>query len=412
MAVGAGEPPLHIVIATRAAAPQHGYGGLERAVTAHIRALARHGARLTIFTQPAEADLPPPDNFGGRVAWRMVPYRRYPLRRNSIPDRLLHYFAFARRVGREIAALAQAERVDIVHAHGLAGLGYAEVRQRESRPLPPLVLNPHGLEEFSRQHRAKWLAYAPFRRGIRQTARQAATTIATDRALLAPIQRHLGLSAARLALLPNGVELDALDALDQPALRHELRARYRLADASLTLVSVARLEPNKGLGDGLAALALLRDRLPPGWRWLIVGQGTEESALRALIAQQGLGTNVTLLGALGDAEMHSLLACANLCLVPSRYEGSSLTALEALAHRLPVVATPVGGLPDKVLPGQTGFLAATPTPAAFAAALVEALAARNQWPAYGARARALVEREFDWVALGGRYLELYRGLQA
>lgn len=60
--------------------------------------------------------------------------------------------------------------------------------------------------------------------------------------------------------------------------------------------------------------------------------------------------------------MHSLLASANLCLVPSHYEGSSLTALEALAHRLPVVATPVGGLPDKVLPGQTGFLAAARTP--------------------------------------------------
>ena len=411
MAADTDGSPLHIVIATRAAAPQHGYGGLERAVTAHIRALARHGARLTIFTQPAEAGLPPPDDFGGLVAWHTVPYRRYPLRRNSIPDRLLHYFAFARRVGREIAALAQAERVDIVHAHGLAGLGYAEERQRAARPLPPLVLNPHGLEEFSRQHRAKWLAYAPFRRGIRRTARQAATTIATDRALLAPIQRHLGLPAARLTLLPNGVELDALDALDQPALRRELRARYQLADAPLLLVSVARLEPNKGLGDGLAALALLRDRLPPGWRWLIVGQGTEESALRATIARQGLGTNVTLTGALGDAAMHSLLACADLCLVPSRYEGSSLTALEALAHRLPVVTTPVGGLPDKVLPGQTGFLATAPDPAAFAAALAEALAAREDWPAYSARARALVEREFNWAVLGGRYLELYRGLR-
>ncbi len=237
------------------------------------------------------------------------------------------------------------------------------------------------------------------------------TIIATDRALLVPIQQHLGLPAARLALIPNGVELDALDALDQPALRRDLQARYHLAAAPLTLVSVARLEPNKGLHDGLAALAQLRDHLPPGWRWLIVGQGAAEASLRALIAQQGLDGNVTLTGALTDAAMHNLLACADLCLVPSRYEGSSLTALEALAHCLPVVATPVGGLPDKVLPGQTGFLAATTAPADFAAALVEALAAREQWPAYGTRARALVEREFDWAALGGRYLEMYRGLR-
>src|SRR3712207_4962038 len=123
MASDAGEPPLHIVVATRAAAPQHGHGGLERAVTAHIRALARRGARLTVFTQPAPAGSPPPEDCGGLVAWRAVPYRRYLLRRNSISDRLAHYFPFARRIGREIAALARRDRVDVVHAHGLAGLG-------------------------------------------------------------------------------------------------------------------------------------------------------------------------------------------------------------------------------------------------------------------------------------------------
>ena len=43
---------LHIVVATRAVAPQHGYGGLERAVAHHVRHLVRLGARLTVFTQP------------------------------------------------------------------------------------------------------------------------------------------------------------------------------------------------------------------------------------------------------------------------------------------------------------------------------------------------------------------------
>ena len=76
--------------------------------------------------------------------------------------------------------------------------------------------------------------------------------------------------------------------------------------------------------------------------------------------------------------MRRSIACyhrADLALVPSLYEGSSLAALEALTHRLPVVATTAGGLPDKILPGQTGFLAAPGDPAAFAAALAEALAA-------------------------------------
>jgi hypothetical protein len=97
MSVGGADSPLHIAVATRAAAPQHGHGGLERAVTAHIRSLARLGVRLTVFTQPADPAMPPPDDCSGLVAWRDVPYRRFHLRRNSIPDRLVHYAAFSRR---------------------------------------------------------------------------------------------------------------------------------------------------------------------------------------------------------------------------------------------------------------------------------------------------------------------------
>ena len=445
------DAPLHIVVASRAVAPQHGFGGLERAVTHHLRALARRGVRLSVFTQPPYPDQPPPDTFTGMVTWHTVLYRRrqLPLRPNSIPDRLIHYAPFARTLGTAIVALCHQERVDIVHAHGLAGLGYAEkygppgppmlggegslTKQRPSRslpalltprppqnwgaggaasPLPPLVLNPHGLEEFSRRDRAKWLAYAPFRYGVRRVARAAARVIATDRALIAPIGRQLAVPKERIALIPNGVDTGELDALVDQAVIRELAARYGLGDSPLTLVSVARLERNKGLQEGIAALALLRGRLPSGWRWLIVGQGSEEATLRTAIGQTGFAANITLVGALPDAEVHSLLSRADLALVPSLYEGSSLAALEALTHRLPVVATTAGGLPDKILPGQTGFLAAPADPAAFAAALAEALVARDSWPTLGAAGRALVERQFSWDALADDYLTLYRQLIA
>jgi glycosyltransferase involved in cell wall biosynthesis len=236
--------------------------------------------------------------------------------------------------------------------------------------------------------------------------------IATDRALIAPIARQLAVPTERIALIPNGVAPEELDALVDPALIRGLVARYGLVDSPLTLVSVARLERNKGLQEGIAAFALLRDQLPEGWRWLIVGQGSEEGALRTAVAQAEFATNITLVGALPDAELHSLLSRSDLALVPSLYEGSSLAALEALTHRLPVVATTAGGLTDKVLPGRTGFLAAPGDPAAFAAALAAALAARASWPTFGAAGRALVERQFSWDALADDYLTLYRQLGA
>lgn len=433
---------LHIVVAGRAVAPQHGFGGLERATTYHLRALARRGVRLSVFTQPPDPNQPAPDDFDGQVTWHTIPYRRraLPLRVNSIPDRLLHYPPFSRALGAAILDLCRRERIDVVHAHGLAGLGYAEqsvVRSQQSVErsvadkrspspssaplwttdyglrtiLPPLVLNPHGLEEFSQRDRAKWLAYAPFRWGMRRVARAAAAVIATDRALVAPIGRALAVPTVRIALIPNGVDLAELDALTRPALTAELRARYRLAEAPLILVSVARLERNKGLHDGLAALAAIRDELPAGWRWLIVGRGSEEMALRAASAEAGLTANVAFIGALPDVEVQSLLAAADLALIPSRYEGSSLTALEALARGLPVVATAVGGLPDKVIPGETGFLAPTVDPDALAATLRDALAARTAWPALSAGGRRLVAERFSWDALAAQYLDLYRELR-
>ena len=204
ISTGSESAPLHIAIATRAAAPQHGHGGLERAVTAHIRSLARLGVRLPSSPSRADANMLPPDDCDGAVMWREIPYRRYPLRRNSIPDRLVHYAAFSRRIGREIATLVRHERIDIVHAHGLAGLGYAEAAQ-DLPGAPPLVLNPHGLEEFSQRNRAKWLAYAPFRHGLRRAARRSALVIATDHALLEPIRHHLGLPAERRRSSPTGL---------------------------------------------------------------------------------------------------------------------------------------------------------------------------------------------------------------
>ena len=438
---------LHIVVASRAVAPQHGFGGLERAAALKLRHLARRGVRITVFTQPPLPGAPPREEWPGLVAWREIPYRRIdlPLRRNSIPDRLLHYGAFVRTLGHEIADLAWRERVDAVYAQGLTAAGYGRELRTEVRgpraeggwtrgvadvpttigsprppphsalrtpqsALPPLVFNPQGLEEFGPRNWAKALAYTSFRIGLRAAAAAAAVTISTDRAMDATVARHLRIPAEKIVTIPNGVDVAALDALVRPALARELRERHGLVGSPLTLVSVARLERNKGLREALGAFRALGDRLPHGWRWLVVGRGREEAWLRETARAWGLAANVALLGALPDVELHTLLEGADLFLVPSLYEGSSLVALEGMVHRLPVVATEAGGLPDKVRPGQTGFLAPPGSVAGLRDALAAALDARAVWPAYGDRARALVEREFDWPVLADRWLDLYRSL--
>lgn len=403
------ERPLHVVVLARAVAPLHGYGGLERASLEHLRHLTRLGARVTVVTQPFEVAKLPDDVRPPGVTWITRPYRpaNNRLRRNSIPDRLRHYGAFARRVGLAAAELAGSGGVDVVHAHGLAGAGYASMLDRAST-LPPLVLNPHGLEEFSRGNPLKFLAYAPFRLALRRAARTASVVIATDRRISATIAALLGVPPGRLVTIPNGVDLARLDSLAAPGSLAELRGRLDLGDAGPLLVSVARLEWNKGFDVALEAFA--RAGLPGGARWAIAGAGSEHSRLSRRIAQLGLGDRVRLVGALEDRELHTLLHGADLGLVPSRHEGSSLATLEMMARALPVVATATGGLPDKVLPGQTGYLARPGSAADLAAALTAAYGDRASWPRLGQQGRELVEREFDWPELARRYLALYRSL--
>jgi hypothetical protein len=174
-------------------------------------------------------------------------------------------------------------------------------------PGRPLVLNPHGLEEFSRADWRKWLAYAPMRQALRRAARRADAVLATDHSMAPTVAAALGVTSARVQVIPNGISVTALDALADEERRANLRARLRLDDSSLRLVTVARLEHNKGLHLAVAALAGLGDALPASWGWWIVGRGREEAALRRQIAVAGLAQRITVLGALDDADLHNLL---------------------------------------------------------------------------------------------------------
>jgi glycogen synthase len=139
---------------------------------------------------------------------------------------------------------------------------------------------------------------------------------------------------------------------------------------------------------------------------VVVGDGPFRSRLERAVADAGIGARARLCGRVGDAMLHAWYEAASLFVHPTLYEGSSIVTLEAMAHRRPVVATTAGGLPDKVRPGETGWLVPPGEPAALATALRHAIAARQAWPAMGAAGRALAEREFSWTHSAERMLSV------
>jgi glycosyltransferase involved in cell wall biosynthesis len=214
-----------------------------------------------------------------------------------------------------------------------------------------------------------------------------------------------GADPARVVTIRNGVDPGRFETpLDTAALRRDLGVA---GDVQLAAV-VARLEPQKGHDVVLEAAARLRDRFPR-LRYLFVGGGSAEAALRAAVVRRGLTDRVTVTGFRTDAA--DLLRAADLSVLVSTKEGLSNTLLESLAAGRPVVASRVGGNAE-VVSDDVGILVPPRDPDALTAALARLAADPAAAAAMGARGRARVRREFSVARMAGETAALYEELHA
>jgi glycosyltransferase involved in cell wall biosynthesis len=295
----------------------------------------------------------------------------------------------------------------------MCAAGYGWIRRRD--PLLkrlPFIANPHGLEEYRTQDLRKWLAYAPFRALYSFGTRAADRAIATDACTQDDLPRYLGVNPQRVVVIPSAIDVDECIAWTSDAQRGAMRARFQLDQADLVLLSVSRLERNKGYHILAEALARLRGRLPRRWRWLLVGQGKERAALEQQARALGIADHVTFAGKLDDTELHSLYEEVDLVVHPTLYEGSSLVTLEAMIHRKPIVASAAGGIPDKVFDDCNGYLTRPGDVDDLVAKIGMALDARARWPAWGEESVRIVRTTFDWPVVARRTLAEYERMYA
>jgi glycosyltransferase involved in cell wall biosynthesis len=347
-----------------------------------------------------------------------VPYLSFPFanrRGTTILDRSTAYLLYGQRAGRLADRLARQGEVDVIHGFGASLLGAAR-----SPAAAPLVLNPQGLEEFgataTRLPLLKRAGYLPLRWAVRRVARAADRIIATDAALEPMVIRHLRPRDGQMCTIPNGIDLVDAASLAGPADGPLMRQRHGIGAGELVLVSAGRLEFNKGF-DVLAA-ALARAAAPDsrlaatGWRWVIVGDGPFRRTIEQALGGEGLASHVIFTGRASDRDLHAWYEAASLFVHPTRYEGSSLVTLEAMAHRRPIIATRAGGLPDKVRPGVNGWLVDPDDADGLAQAIGEAASAAARLPEMGAAGRQIVEREFAWPILADQHIAMYETLLA
>ena len=189
----------------------------------------------------------------------------------------------------------------------------------------------------------------------------------------------------QLVTVHNGVA-----GVPRPGAGAEVRRALGIPADALVVAMLSVLRDAKGHDLGIAALAELRDRFPRA-HLLIVGDGEARGRLEALAADAG---PVTFAGHRDD--VMEVLDAADVLLHPSRIDAFPGALLEAMAARLPVVATAVGGIPDIVDDGVTGVLVAPPpAPGSLAEALAPLLADPALRAALGGRGRERFERDFS-----------------
>lgn len=241
-------------------------------------------------------------------------------------------------------------RYDILHTHTAKAATLGRIAARMAG-VPTVVHTVHGWV-FTAEHPA-WQSriYLEIERLLAPLSDRLVVVAENDR------EEGLSLGVGRpdqYVLIRSGIELGVYR--DVSLSRAESRRRVGLSEDAFVVGSVGRLSPPKCPEVAVAAFARLAAACPRA-RLVVVGDGWQRGEVEAEVRRRGLADRVRMLGLRSDVA--ELLRAFDVFLLTSSHEGLPRTIPQAMAAGLPVVATRVGGVPNAVVDGVTGWLAPT-----------------------------------------------------
>ena len=290
------------------------------------------------------------------------------------------YLVHARRVG----ALIRALDPDLVHALHLTSYGFLAGLSG----VQPSIVSVWGTDVLE----APFLT--PAHRWITRSALARAGEITATGVRLAEATLPFTPQGKRVSVVPYGVDLDRF----LPAARAER--------SPLVVGAVSRLSPEKGFDVLLRAIAALRDR-GTALDVLFAGDGPSRAMLERLTAELRLTEHVRFAGEVAHADVPSILQQIDIFAMPSTWEGFGVSAIEASAMELPVVASNIHGIPDVVVHGETGLHVPPSDATALAGAIARLADDVSLRRAMGAAGRAYVELHYRWQDNAAQMERLY-----
>lgn len=299
----------------------------------------------------------------------------------------------------EVTALLRAARADVLVCHGYKANILGRLAARRVR-IPAVAVSRGWTAETRRVRLYEWLD--------RRHLRFMDHVVCVSDGQAEKVRNWCGVPAERVSVIRNSARLAAFDRPDPTARARLLSFFPNDTAVSHVVLAAGRLSPEKGFGVLVEAAALCGRN--PGLGFVLFGEGSLRAELERRVRDLNLAGRFVMPGFRTDLD--SLIGAADVVVLPSFTEGLPNVVLEASAAGVPVVATGVGGTPEAVLDGETGFLVPPGDPRAIAARVGELLGDAELRARSGAAGRELMRSEFTFEAQAAAYLELLGGLAA
>jgi sugar transferase (PEP-CTERM/EpsH1 system associated) len=289
----------------------------------------------------------------------------------------------------KIAKLFKHERVEIVHCHNIGAVLYGSIGSKLARAAGT-VYTAHGTYSANRFGKFRYSKFLPVNKVVTVSGE-------ARRAMLATGQ----VGPNDVSTLPNGIDTDLFN-VDVDT--HDIKHQIGIPGGVPVFGIVARLSPEKQHNVLLDAMALLGGAAAASVL-VVVGDGPIRSQLETHAVEAGIADRVFFLGERRDVPR--LLKIFDVFVLSSRFEGLSLTLLEAMAAGLPIVATDVGGNAEVVVDGKTGLIVEQGVAGALASAMEKIGTNPNLAREMGDLGRKRVVEQYSLEAMVKGYDAIY-----
>ncbi|MDQ3014282.1 MAG: glycosyltransferase family 4 protein [bacterium] len=264
--------------------------------------------------------------------------------------------------------------------------GFAAVFFKMMHSKIPFILNLQEGDPIPYIKRQVWFVYPLFQQIFRR-----ANVIHALSHYLADFARDMGAKGI-VEVIPNGVNPELFSKQYSPEEIKIIRTELGLFPEDKVLITTSRLVKKNGVGDVIATLPLLPEQV----KFVIIGIGKLEEELKAQVKALNLERRVVFAGLKPNNNLPGYLAASDIFIRPSLSEGQGISFIEAMAAGIPIIATPVGGIPDFLKDNETGLFCEVQNPKSIAEKVTMLLENPELRATLTKNAKALVAEKYNW----------------